>query len=72
MPYEAIAELVLAKYRAVMHRLDVLGPDAAASFELMAYAATLEDEYRALIDEAIAEGLPPPPPFPGRDAPDAR
>ena len=64
VPYETIAELVLARWRAVMQRLDVLGPDAAAADELRSRAAALEEEYRSLIAAAIAEDQPPPPPFP--------
>ena len=64
MPFDAIADLVLAKWRAAMRRLDVIGPDAASFDEIRAYAAALEDEYRSLIDKAIASGQTPPPPFP--------
>jgi hypothetical protein len=64
VPYDSIAELILAKWRAAMRRLDVLGPDAASFDEIRAYAATLEDEYRSLIEAAIASGQTPPPPFP--------
>jgi hypothetical protein len=68
VPYATIAELVIARYRAAIQRMDVLGPDAAASFELRAYAATLMDEYQSLVERASEEHQPPLPPFADVDA----
>ena len=69
MPYQKLAEAVLAEWREIERQLDALGPDAAAYEGALAEANRLRDEYHRLIEDAIAHHRPVPPPFPDSETP---
>ncbi len=67
MPYQKLAEAILAEWRAVERQLGELGHDAADAAALEAESRRLRDEYELLFLQARAHHRPEPPPFPGGD-----
>ena len=64
MPYQREAEIVLEMWRAVERDLRSAAEGSPEAEELQAEAARLRNEYRRLIDEALAHHRPVPPPMP--------
>lgn len=63
MPYQRMAQAVLAEWREVERQL-ADEPDPYEVERLQSAALGLRDEYQALIAAARAESRPEPPPFP--------
>ena len=64
MPDERLARHVLEEWRLVEHRLAEIRLDSVEAALLREQAAVLRDEYQHLIDDAIENKRPEPPPFP--------
>jgi hypothetical protein len=64
MPYQREAEIVLQMWRAVERDLQHAPEGSPEAEALQADAARLRDEYRRLIDQAVAHHRPVPPPMP--------
>ena len=71
MPYQRLAQEVLAKWRAIELQLQALDPTSPEADELKLASFRLRDEYQDLIAQATAHHRPEPPPFPDVD-PDGR
>ena len=70
MPYQRLAQAVLAQWRDIERRLEAAPPDSAEAEDLKRQSYLLRQEYQHLIDEAVANQRPAPPAFPpnGSDA----
>jgi hypothetical protein len=64
LPYQREAEVVLAIWRDLERRLEDLEDGTPEAEEIQADVLRLRNEYRRLIDEALAHHRPVPPPFP--------
>lgn len=69
MPYQRLAEAVLAQWRALERRIEVLDPFSPEADVLKAESYRLCNRYQELIALAVARYRPAPPPFPEPDHP---
>jgi hypothetical protein len=67
MPYQRLAQAVLAQWRDVERQLADLSPESPEADALKLESYRLREEYQHLIDQAIAYHRPQPPAFPGHD-----
>ena len=64
MPYQRLAQAVLAQWREIERRIAELPADSVEADELKLESYRLREEYQHLIDEAMAHHRPEPPAFP--------
>ena len=67
MPYQRLAQAVLAQWRDIERQISELPPESAEADELKLESYRLREEYQHLIDQAIAHHRPEPPAFPEDD-----
>jgi hypothetical protein len=64
MPYQRLAQAVLAQWRDVERQLAAVPAESAEAEDLKRQSYLLREEYQHLVDEAVAHHRPLPPAFP--------
>ena len=64
MPYQRLAQAVLARWREIERQIAELPVDSPEADELKLESYRLREEYQALIEQAVAEHRPEPPAWP--------